>query len=65
MPPPQHNLVPQPPLPKYIHPSDELVLEDELQRTKLEGALEVQKLVTGRDGREEGGSHLSGVPAGG
>ncbi|KAL4823119.1 hypothetical protein H8958_018998 [Nasalis larvatus] len=32
---------------KYIHPDDKLVLEDELQRIKLKGTIDVSKLVTG------------------
>lgn len=43
----QHCLLPQPPRSKYIHPDDELVLEDELQRIRLEGTIDVSKLVTG------------------
>uniref|UniRef100_A0A2K6NUN4 DNA polymerase delta subunit 2 n=1 Tax=Rhinopithecus roxellana TaxID=61622 RepID=A0A2K6NUN4_RHIRO len=37
----------QPSILKYIHPDDELVLEDELQRIKLKGTIDVSKLVTG------------------
>ncbi|XP_037093981.1 DNA polymerase delta subunit 2-like [Pollicipes pollicipes] len=43
----EHNLMPQPPRDRFIADSDELVLEDDLARVRLEGDIDPQQYVTG------------------
>ncbi|XP_014678372.1 PREDICTED: DNA polymerase delta subunit 2-like, partial [Priapulus caudatus] len=43
----EHNLLPHPPRDRYTDEADQLILEDELQRTVLVGNVDVQKMVTG------------------
>lgn len=52
----QHHLPPQPARLKYVGASDELLLEDQMQRIKLTGNISPKELVTGEMGPHgEGG----------
>ena len=50
----QHHLLPQPVRVKYTSVSDELVLEDFVQRVPLMGNIPTHQLVTGKAGDGEG-----------
>lgn len=43
----ENQLIPQPPRSNYVSDKDVLILEDEIQRIRLIGNLNVSKLVTG------------------
>lgn len=43
----EHKLLPQPKMSNYMSPSDQLILEDEIQRIRLIAHIDVEKLVTG------------------
>ncbi|GFG38024.1 hypothetical protein Cfor_10623 [Coptotermes formosanus] len=43
----EHHLIPQPPRTHFVDDSDQLILEDELQRIRLTGNLDVHLVVTG------------------
>lgn len=45
----QHQLMPQPVVKNYVSESDEIVLEDEVQRIQLIGNIGISKLVTGKE----------------